>query len=95
MVIVNTHKQADIEFKYFLEVPRSNCTFCSGRNKITGRTKLYLVFNGQDRIYERNGLKGTWEAVSCEEHGRIYAQLTEASHKVPSFRNNRFQSLLN
>ena len=97
MVIVNTHKKANIQFKYFLEVPRSNCTFCSGRDKVTGRTRLYLVFNGQDRIYKRNGLKGTWDEIcSKDEQKRIYAQLAEAvNNNVPSFKNNRFQSLLN
>ena len=95
MVIINTQinkkDYSSLEFKYLLEVPRSECVFCSTKDKITGRTRLFLIFNNQNRIYERNGLKGTWEEVTgAESYREIRRILALAINKVPYYTTNRF-----
>ena len=95
MVILNTKinkkNYSNLEFKYLLEVPRSECVFCSTKDKITKRTRLFLVFHNQDRIYERNGLKGTWEEVTgAESYREIRRILALAINKVPYYSTNRF-----
>jgi len=95
MVLVNT--QPDVEFKYFLEVPKSRCTFCSGRDRTTGKTKLYLVFHEHQRVYTRNGLRGTWEELESGTSRQLRNILNEAytDISIPRYSSNKYQSLIN
>ena len=73
MVTFNTEiarNYDDLEFKYLLEIPKSDCIFCSTRERSTGRTYLYLVFNAEEKVYFRNGLKGIWVELKnrIEQH---------------------------
>ena len=89
MVILNTNQQSykELSFKYFLEVPRCDCTFGSAR-ETTGKAHLFLVFKGQDKIYKRNGLNRTWvELHNPAEVSAVRTVLTDAisDQKIPRY----------
>ena len=82
MVTFNTQiarNYGDLEFKYLLEIPKSDCIFCSTRERSSGRTYLFLVFKKEDKTYFRNGLRGTWvELKSQIEYQQFREILSEA-----------------
>ncbi|MCR4337512.1 MAG: hypothetical protein NUV91_06880 [Candidatus Omnitrophica bacterium] len=67
----------DLIFKHLIEMPASNCIFCSTKERTTGRSRLFLFFQDRDRIYRRNGLKGTWEELSDQEGSRSLQRKVE------------------
>ena len=75
MVILNTNQKVydNLNFRYFLNVPRCDCIFGSAR-ETTGKAHLFLVFKtkDQDKIYKRNGRNQTWvEVHSPAEYGEV------------------------
>ena len=95
MVIVNTNKQTypDLRFNYLQEVPATDCLFCSGREVSSGRARLFLVFNGNGKVYRRNGLKGTWEEIensAARDQIRELVKITVQSKSAPYFHGNDF-----
>lgn len=55
--------QQDLVIKHLIEMPNSQCVFCSTVENSTGRSQLFLIFQHQQKIYKRNGLKGTWHEM--------------------------------
>ncbi|MBF0384588.1 MAG: hypothetical protein HQL27_01825 [Candidatus Omnitrophica bacterium] len=78
----------DIVFLHLTDLPSCGCVFCSTRDKKTGKTKLYLVFENKDTIYVRDGVWDVWqELLDPDEYLRIkmsFAQVIEARN-VPCF----------
>ncbi|NTV28480.1 MAG: hypothetical protein HGA80_00140 [Candidatus Omnitrophica bacterium] len=75
-------------FKHMVELPHCECVFCSAQEEHTGRTKIYLVFQGKHKIYARNGIKGNWEEVlDPEDYTLVWDGFEQAimERKVPSF----------
>lgn len=95
MVLLNTQNEAvysNLELKYLLNVTRSGCVFCSAKDRRTGKTHLFLVFHQRDRIYVRNGLRGTWDEVKNRPDYDRIRQLFEdalANNQVPTYSTNR------
>ena len=97
MVIINTtyqvpRSQLNLDFKYLLEIPRSDCLFCSARERASGKSRLYLVFNHNGKIYSRRGLSETWAEVNgSDERTQIREQVTGAlqNRTVPYFKSNQ------
>ena len=91
MVTFNTEiarNYEDLEFKYLLEIPKSDCIFCSTRERRTGRTYLFLVFRNEDKTYYRHGLKGTWvELKNRDEYHQFQEIFAEAinNKNIPSY----------
>ena len=56
-------KENALIFHHLISLPNANCVYCSTRESLTGKARLFLVFNDQRRIYYRNGTKGTWEEL--------------------------------
>ena len=101
MVLINTRfKTRDyvvpdyetLAFKYALEIRNSTCIFFSAREESSGKTRLFLAFNGYGRIYTRNGIKGKWvEITDFEEYRKLHNVLAQAikSKDVPCFATNQ------
>ena len=97
MVILNTHYQQarrkiyqKLVFRYFLNFARSDCFFCSAKDE-RGRLKLFLAFNTPDRIYQRNGRKGTWDELESQQHYKeLRARINEGlkDSRIPCFNSN-------
>ena len=72
--ITNTKVYDNIDFKYLIDVPRCDCVFCSARERSTGKTHLFLVFNHKGKIYRRDGIRSSWIELRNEEE---YSQIRE------------------
>ena len=55
----------DLEIRYLLHVPKAKCFIVSTQNKSSGRLDLFLLFDNGRRVYQRYGLRGTWEPQSA------------------------------
>jgi hypothetical protein len=85
MPIVNPQA---IIFKHMIELTSCGCVFCYTQEEASGRTRLFLVFKDQARVYSRNGLRGTWEEIRNEEESRSIFDTFEravSEQKVPRF----------
>ena len=79
LATVESKPYTDVDFKYLIDVPRCDCVFGSAREKTTGKSLLFLIFNHHGKIYRRNGRSGTWvELRNDEEYSRIRELLLEA-----------------
>ena len=75
-------------FKHMVELPHCECVFCSTQEESTGRTKIYLIFKGNHKVYQRNGIKGNWEEIIDGEYRQNVLegfQLAVLERKIPSF----------
>ena len=86
MVCVNTHIHQEVDFTHFVEIPRFKCFIGTARQRETNRTKLYLIFH-EGRIYQRNGINGTWDELSEVNRQYIHELVEEAlcDHRIPRF----------
>ncbi len=57
----------NIIFRCLVRLPKSDCIFCSTQEQSTGRRRLFLIFNREERIYFRNALRGTWDEIKDVE----------------------------
>ena len=62
-MVYNKPKYQDIVLEHTVEFPEDDLTFGAGREKTTGKTRLFLIFNHTGRIYTRNGRADSWEVV--------------------------------
>ncbi|MEI8011312.1 MAG: hypothetical protein WCI27_02365 [Candidatus Omnitrophota bacterium] len=75
-------------FKHMVELPHCECVFCSTEEDHTGRTRLFLVFRGNRKVYMRHSIKGHWEmVVDPEEQALVWEGFQQAvlERKIPSF----------
>ncbi len=75
-------------FKHMVELPHCECVFCSTQDEATRRTKIYLVFKENHKVYQRNGIKGNWEeVVDIEDRQNVWEGFERAviERKIPSF----------
>ena len=84
MVIINSQLvknrvYENVDFKYLIDVPRCDCVFGSARERATGKSFLFLIFNHRGKIYRRNGLNGTWiELHNEDEYSSVRGILLKA-----------------
>ena len=64
MVTFNHQK---VVFRHMIELSNCECIFCSAEEVVSGKTRLYLIFKNQGKIYTRNGLKETWDQIEDQE----------------------------
>ena len=91
MVTATTQKSQDVSFTHMVDVPKSRCIVGTAREKSTGKTRLFLIFNHEGRIYARNGLKGTWEELSREDSeqiGSLVQQALRVNSSIPHYTTN-------
>ena len=74
MVTINTN--LNIHFTHFVNIPKSKCMVATARENDSSKTQVYLIFHERNRIYKRNGLKGTWVEVD-EVFKRLIRQLAQ------------------
>jgi len=89
-----SRKLQELVFKHLIEVTDSQCVFCSTLEKSTGRTKLFLVFQNEPKIYRHNGLQHTWNTLDEEDTACVRRQfdcvLKESS--VPCYTTLKFEN---
>ncbi len=87
MVLPNTSLK-NIEVKHFIYVPTSNCVIVTAKDTERNRIKVYLVLTGENRAYQRNGIKQTWDELDSFESGRIEQLVCEAfsDNRIPRYR---------
>lgn len=82
-------KENILIFHHLIALPNANCVYCSTRESLTGKARLFLVFNDRKRIYYRNGAKGTWEELkdqeTCETVKEGFRQTIE-KRSIPCYR---------
>ncbi len=60
----------ELVFQHLIDLPHCDCVFCSTRERSTGITRLFLVFNDEKRIYMRNSVKETWDELDDSDRCR-------------------------
>jgi len=75
MVVINT--QNKIQIKHFVEVPNAECTIATALDEFK-KHKLFLLVNGEDTIYKRNGISDTWEKLDGENRNTIRKLVMDA-----------------
>ena len=78
----------DIIFQHLIDLPSCDCVFCSTRERKSGRTRLFLVFNEQRRIYIRNGIRDSWDELKEEsDYDQVRERFNHAvvEKKIPCF----------
>lgn len=81
-------------FKHMVELPHCECVFCSTQEEENGRTRIFLIFRENHRVYQRNGLEGNWEEVVDSECRQLVWDGFEQAiieRKIPSFIANSTQ----
>ena len=61
--MINRLEDLDVTFDHLIDMPNSDCVFCSTRERHTNRIKLFLIFNERKAVYIRNGLGEVWEEI--------------------------------
>jgi len=82
------HDASEFIFQHLIDLPTCDCVFCSTCQKSTGKTRLFLIFNDRKRIYQRNGVKDTWDEVhDSNEYERIRQNFNCAieQRRIPCF----------
>ncbi len=85
---MTTLNATNIVFKHMIELKSCGCVFCYTQEESSGRTRLFLIFKEKNRVYSRNGLRGTWEELPYPQDS---AQIIEAydqaviEQKIPCF----------
>lgn len=76
-----------IIFKHMIELKSCGCVFCYTQEEVSGRTRLFLVFQEKRRAYFRNGLRAIWEEMSGAEETQILEAFDKAikEQKIPCF----------
>ena len=84
---------SDLDIKYILEIPRCEALITSSHRRTTGKTQLFLVFNKGDRVYSRNGLRGTWDEISRDDEWQVRRLITAAirDRSIPCYKVNNFK----
>ncbi len=67
-----------ITFDHFVEFKKDNCVFGKGREEGNKNARLFLIFNHTGRVYQRNGLKGSWELIDGSQEVVIRSKAAEA-----------------
>jgi len=78
----------DLVFQHLIDLPNCDCVFCFTRERASGRTRLFLIFNEQRRIYIRNGIKDTWDELKDNrEYDQVRQRFNSAitERKIPCF----------
>ena len=77
----------NLEITHFVYVPTSNCVIVTARDKDRNRTKVYLVFTGERRAYQRNGINQTWDELDTLGGDRIQQLVCDAfkNERVPRY----------
>jgi len=61
----------NVIFQHLVEFPSFDCVYCSTEEKVSGETRLYLIFNNRRQVYLRNALKGTWDKIKNDEEREV------------------------
>jgi len=78
MVVINTNQLSqyeDLEIKHLVEIRQCDCVIVTARERATGRSQIFLIFNHRGKIYRRNGLNGTWRELDSETEYSLIRQL--------------------
>lgn len=78
----------DIIFQHLIDLPHCDCVFCSARERKSGKTRLFLIFNEQKRIYIRNGIRDTWDELKDKyDYDQVRQRFNDviAEKKIPCF----------
>lgn len=59
-------KDQNIIFRYMVRLT-SGGIFCSTKDGVTGKTRMFLVFKDQEKIYSRDALRETWDELQDQE----------------------------
>ncbi len=79
----------DIELDHLVEFSRDSTVFAAGREKSTGRLRLFLFYESTGNLYTRNGRVDSWEAVCGEHRYALLARLIAArNNHIPVYRIN-------
>ena len=65
------YKYTEVELDHMVDFPKDDCTFATGREAESGKTRIFLIFNHNGSIYSRNGRVNSWEALSAKEAAAI------------------------
>lgn len=75
-------------FDHLVELPHCECVFCSTRDELTGRNRIYLLFRDQHKVFQRNGIKGNWEEIhNPDDRQSVWDGFERVvlERKIPSF----------
>ena len=75
MVVINTQNR--IKINHFVEVPNAECTIATASDEYN-KLKLFLIVNGEDTIYKRNGINDTWDKLDSDSHNTVRKLVKDA-----------------
>ena len=80
---------AELKFDHLVSFEKDNTVFACARENGSGRTRLFLVFNGNGRVYTRNGQVDSWEELMGADRDNILGRIIAAKDKnIPEYRIN-------
>ena len=85
---MSINEKDDLIFQHFVDLPNCECVFCSTREKTTGKSRLFLIFNDEKSVYMRSGMKNSWDELKDEHQSNcIRSAFNEAilEQKIPCF----------
>ncbi|HBR15361.1 MAG TPA: hypothetical protein DD723_07450 [Candidatus Omnitrophica bacterium] len=85
---MENEEKNDLVFQHLIDLPNYDCVFCSTRDRSTGKTLLFLIFNDEKRIYIRNGRREAWDELKDKrDYYRVRLGLDNAieERKIPCF----------
>src|SRR3989338_31304 len=90
MVILNSKQEGQgsrvkgqfshLRFSHVVKLPRANRAIVTAKDKQTGKTHNFLIMDESQQVYQRNGLKSSWE-LQLDEEARELTQYLNRSLK--------------
>ena len=77
-----------VVFHHLIDLPNSDCVFCSTVETSTGHSRLFLIFRERQRIYLRNEIRDTWDELrDAAQYACIRERFNQAIEEknVPCF----------
>ncbi len=88
---MNSQKYDSLVFQHLVDMPNSDCVFCSTLDQETGDLMLFVIFHHKNRIYQRNNVQDAWDELTGEHETRCIREKLEYAlreRKVPCYTMN-------
>ncbi len=89
---VKTNSFTELSITHTIDFPDAALTYTAGREKSTGKTRLFLIFQKTGRVYSRNGRINSWDEVVGDAVQTINSLATAVG--VPYFQSSGIPELL-
>ncbi len=85
----------DLAFDHVIEIARLDCVFAATRERRTGKTRLFLIYNHTGKVYFRDSLRDRWVELEEREYNifRSLADHALMDRRIPRLRTDDIPDL--